>query len=123
MGFLFGGGARPRYPNQYPTMPQQPNQYPQQYPHQTFPIQPQYPVYPQNQHSTLHPGTMYYPDPDAYPYQYDHSNYGYLNPMWNYQQYNPYQQMPIPHQPYIYEDPTTEYRYPEYVGKQKCIEK
>jgi hypothetical protein len=98
MGFLFGAqGPRPGY---YPPGPGYHHgpYYPggQPYPYQP-PYSYQYPDY----LTQVNYNPVNYLEPYPYPYQYDHSNYGYQSPYWNYEQYNPYQQMPMPHYPFI----------------------
>lgn len=75
------------------------------------PSQPHYP------HHSQHHGYDYltqpgypeqysYPNQYPYPYPYDHGNFGHQPPYSSaqqYQQYNHYQQVPIPYQPFIYD--------------------
>jgi hypothetical protein len=104
MGFLFGAqGPRPGYYAPRPGYHHGPY-----YPGGQNPYQPQYSYQYQDYLTQYNHGQVNYPETYPYPYQYDHSNYGYQSPYWNYEQYNPYQQMPMPHHPFMRSDKESE---------------
>lgn len=101
MGFLFGG--------QNPRTGMYHNGFSQ---HGSVPVVPpystQYPFGPAYLHANVN--SHYYPythrlnAPVLYPYQYGQANDGYRNLYGSYQQYNPYQQYPIPTRSYGYKN-------------------